>query len=119
MSRIRWFALPREHHSSRDGTLQVLAGRIRLPTGTQTLNAVAGDLLTVPADDHTLSAVEDSAVLLTVGLTLGKPDPAAVVTIARSLPGRGTESSARRSTRTTPGAATPAPTPSPQPSTRP
>jgi quercetin dioxygenase-like cupin family protein len=66
----------REHHSSRDATLQVLAGHIRLTAGTQTLDAVAGDLLTVPAEDHTLSAVENSAVLLTVGLALGRPEPA-------------------------------------------
>jgi len=67
-----------EHDSSREATLQVLAGWVRLTTATQSLEAVAGDLLTVPADAHTLHAVADSAVLLTVGLVLGKPDPVAV-----------------------------------------
>jgi quercetin dioxygenase-like cupin family protein len=66
----------REHHSSRDATLQVLAGRVRLTAGTQALEAGAGELLAVPAEDHALGAVEDSAVLLTVGLVLGGPEPA-------------------------------------------
>jgi quercetin dioxygenase-like cupin family protein len=57
-----------EHHSTREATLQVLAGRVRLTTGTQAAEAVAGDLLTVPTDSHTLDAVEDSALLLTVAL---------------------------------------------------
>lgn len=67
-----------EHNSPREATLQVLAGWVRLTTATQTVEAVAGDLLTVPAEAHTLDAVADSAVLLTVGLVLGKPDPVAV-----------------------------------------
>jgi quercetin dioxygenase-like cupin family protein len=64
----------REHESSREATLQVLAGRIRLTAGTLTREAAAGDLLTVPATAHTVSAVEDSALLLTVSLVLGGPD---------------------------------------------
>jgi quercetin dioxygenase-like cupin family protein len=63
----------REHPSAREATLQVLAGRIRLTAGTQTLEAVASDLLTVPAAAHTLFAVEDSALLLTVSVVLGAP----------------------------------------------
>jgi quercetin dioxygenase-like cupin family protein len=57
-----------EHDSTREATLQVLAGRVRLTIGTQAAEAVAGDLLTVPTDAHTLDAVEDSALLLTVAL---------------------------------------------------
>jgi quercetin dioxygenase-like cupin family protein len=57
-----------EHHSTREATLQVLAGRVRLTIGTQAAEAVAGNLLTVPAEAHTLDAVEDSALLLTVAL---------------------------------------------------
>jgi quercetin dioxygenase-like cupin family protein len=57
-----------EHHSTREATLQVLAGRVRLTTGTQVADAVTGDLLTVPNEAHTLDAVEDSALLLTVAL---------------------------------------------------
>jgi quercetin dioxygenase-like cupin family protein len=62
-----------EHHSSREATLQVLAGRVRLASDTQVAEAGAGDLLTVPAEAHTLDAVEDSALLLTVALVLGSP----------------------------------------------
>ncbi len=62
-----------EHHSPREATLQVLAGRVRLTNGTQVAEAAAGDLLTVPAEAHTLDAVEDTALLLTVALTLGSP----------------------------------------------
>jgi quercetin dioxygenase-like cupin family protein len=62
-----------EHHNPRDATLQVLAGRVRLIAGTQVLEPVAGELLAVPAEDHTLGAVEGSAVLLTVRLVLAPP----------------------------------------------
>ncbi|GAA1232925.1 hypothetical protein [Pseudonocardia alaniniphila] len=67
-----------EHDSSREATLQVLAGRVRLAAATRAVEAVAGDLLAVPADAHTLHAIADSAVLLTVGLVLGTPAPVAV-----------------------------------------
>jgi hypothetical protein len=46
------------------------------------VEALAGDLLTVPAEAHTLDAVEGSAVLLTVRLVLGKPEPVAVASDA-------------------------------------
>jgi quercetin dioxygenase-like cupin family protein len=69
-----------EHHSTREATLQVLAGRVRLTTGVQPAEAVAGDLLTVPADAHTLDAVEDSVLLLTVAL--GALDTVAVASSA-------------------------------------
>jgi quercetin dioxygenase-like cupin family protein len=75
----------REHQSSREATLQVLAGRIRLTAGPETLEATTGDLLTVPAAGHTLAAVEDSALLLTVSLVLGAPDPVATATGAVPL----------------------------------
>jgi quercetin dioxygenase-like cupin family protein len=74
---LRAGATLHEHDSSRQATLQVLAGRVRLIAGTQVLEPVAGELLAVPAEDHTLDAVEDSVVLLTVGLVLGAPDAAA------------------------------------------
>jgi quercetin dioxygenase-like cupin family protein len=64
----------REHPSPREATLQVLTGRVRLTAGTQTLEAGPSDLLTVPAAAHTLSAVEDCALLLTVSVALGAPD---------------------------------------------
>ncbi len=69
-----------EHDSTREATLQVLAGRVRLTISTQAAEAVAGDLLTVPTEAHTLDAVEDSALLLTVAL--GVLDTVAVATSA-------------------------------------
>jgi len=38
--------------------MRVLGDRIRLTTGTQTLKAITGDLLTVPAAPHMLRAVD-------------------------------------------------------------
>jgi quercetin dioxygenase-like cupin family protein len=64
-----------EHHSPREATLQVLTGRVRLSSDTQDVEAVAGDLLPVPGVAHTLDAVEDSALLLTVAVVLGAPEP--------------------------------------------
>ena len=75
----------REHQASREATLQVLAGRIRLTAGTQTLEAVTSELLTVPVAAHTVSAVEDSALLLTVSLVLGAPRAVAAATGAGSV----------------------------------
>jgi quercetin dioxygenase-like cupin family protein len=69
-----------EHHSTREATLQVLAGRVRLTIGTQAAEAGAGDLLTVPTEAHTLDVVEDSALLLTVAL--GVLDTVAVASSA-------------------------------------
>jgi quercetin dioxygenase-like cupin family protein len=57
-----------EHDSTLEATLQVLAGRIRLTAGGQVAEAVAGDLLAVPTQAHSLDAVEDSALLFTVAL---------------------------------------------------
>jgi quercetin dioxygenase-like cupin family protein len=65
-----------EHHSSREATLQVLAGCVRLTSDSRAMEAVAGDLLPVPGVAHTLDAVEDSALLLTVAVVLGAPEPA-------------------------------------------
>jgi quercetin dioxygenase-like cupin family protein len=75
----------REHQSSREATLQVLAGRIRLTAGPQTLEAITGDLLIVPAEAHTLSAIEDSALLLTVSLVLGAHASVAAATSAAQV----------------------------------
>ena len=70
----------REHESSREATLQVLAGRVRLTAGPETLDASAGELLTVSTTAHTLTAIEDSALLLTVSLVLGTPGTVAAAT---------------------------------------
>ena len=56
-----------EHDSPGDATVYVLQGRVRLRAGETDWEGAAGDLLSVPAARHTLDALEDSAVLLTVG----------------------------------------------------
>lgn len=42
------------------------AGRVRLSVGQHTWEGRHGDLLVVPGSSHSLQALEDSAVLLTV-----------------------------------------------------
>jgi quercetin dioxygenase-like cupin family protein len=44
----------------------ILRGRVRLSAADQFWEAVRGDLLIVPDHRHSLEALEDSAVLLTV-----------------------------------------------------
>ena len=57
-----------EHNSPGEATLQVLRGRVRLTTAGDSREAGAGDLLVIPPERHGLTAVDDSAVLLTVAL---------------------------------------------------
>ena len=57
-----------EHRSPGEATLQVLHGRVRLTTATDSREAVAGDHLVVPAERHGLAAVDDSAVPESVNL---------------------------------------------------
>ena len=56
-----------EHESPGEATLQVLHGRITLVAGDDRWNGSPGDLLFSPDSRHAVEAVEDSAVLLTVG----------------------------------------------------
>lgn len=56
-----------EHDSPGDATVHVLHGRVRLRAGDDGWDGSPGDLLIVPATRHRLDALEDSAVLLTVG----------------------------------------------------
>lgn len=49
-----------------DSTIYVLSGRVRMCAGNDSWEARAGSLLVVPDSSHSLEAVEDSAVLLTV-----------------------------------------------------
>ena len=55
-----------EHESPGEATLQVLHGHVRLTSGATSWEGTVGDLLVVPGERHSLAAVEDSCVLLTV-----------------------------------------------------
>lgn len=55
-----------EHESPGEATVLVLRGRVRLHSGDETWEGMAGDLLLVPPARHSLEALEDAAALLTV-----------------------------------------------------
>lgn len=57
----------REHENPGEATLQVLHGRVTLLAGEARWDCPSGDLVTIPDARHSLDAVEDSVVLLTVG----------------------------------------------------
>lgn len=60
-----------EHVSPGEATLYVLRGRVRLHACGTSWDGRAGDLLVVPEARHSLDALQDSAVILTVV----KPSP--------------------------------------------
>ncbi len=55
-----------EHENPGEATVLVLRGRVRLRSGADSWEGIAGDLLIVPPARHSLEAVEDAAALLTV-----------------------------------------------------
>ncbi|MFE1644280.1 cupin domain-containing protein [Microbacterium sp. P01] len=55
-----------EHENPGEATLQVLEGRVLLISGDVSWNGSPGDLMTIPDGRHSLDAVEDSVILLTV-----------------------------------------------------
>jgi quercetin dioxygenase-like cupin family protein len=55
-----------EHASPGEATLYVLRGRVTLTAGTESWEGRDGDLLVIPDAPHSLTAMADSAVLLTV-----------------------------------------------------
>ena len=58
-----------EHENPGESTVHVLQGRVRLQGNGQGWEGVSGDLLIVPDARHSLEALEDSVVLLTVAKT--------------------------------------------------
>jgi len=55
-----------EHENPGNATVQVLRGRGRVSSGDLSWEARSGDMIFVPDARHSLDALEDSAVLLTV-----------------------------------------------------
>ena len=63
-----------EHDSPGEATLQVLTGRVRLTAGDDAWEGEAGDIVPIPPARHTLDALADSAVLLTVHVRVPTED---------------------------------------------
>jgi quercetin dioxygenase-like cupin family protein len=55
-----------EHVNPGEATVHVLRGRVRLTAGTASWEGRQGDLIVVPDSPHSLEALEDSVILLTV-----------------------------------------------------
>lgn len=55
-----------EHQNPGEATVHVLAGRVRLDGPRASWEGSPGDLLVVPQERHSLTALADSSVLLTV-----------------------------------------------------
>ncbi|MFE9098646.1 cupin domain-containing protein [Streptomyces sp. NPDC007264] len=55
-----------DHENPGDATVLVLRGRVELRTGAASWTGAAGDLLVVPSARHSLEAIEEAAVLLSV-----------------------------------------------------
>ncbi|OEV04222.1 LuxR family transcriptional regulator [Streptomyces oceani] len=61
-----------EHENPGEATVLVLRGHVRLSSGDDAAEGGDGALLTVPQARHSLEALEDSAILLSVA---NQPDP--------------------------------------------
>lgn len=60
-----------EHESPGEATLQVIEGRVRLANSAASWEGSPGDHIVIPRTRHTLHALVDSVVLLTVVKTMG------------------------------------------------
>lgn len=58
-----------DHDNPGEATLYVLHGRVNLRSGDDSWEGSPGDLLIIPDARHSLEALENSAVLLTVAKT--------------------------------------------------
>lgn len=59
-----------EHESPGEATLQVLHGRVTLISDEATADGATGDFMVIPNSRHRVEAIGDSAILLTVAVSL-------------------------------------------------
>lgn len=64
-----------EHENPGEATVHVLQGRVRLIAGQNSWEGSGGDLIIVPDSRHSLEALEDSAILLTVAKKASPDSP--------------------------------------------
>lgn len=58
-----------DHANPGEATVHVVQGRVRLETGENAWEGALGHLIEVPNANHSLLAIEDSVILLTVVLS--------------------------------------------------
>jgi len=63
---LRSGTLMDEHENPGEATIQVLRGQVALNAGEASWTGRAGDLLVIPQAMHSLTAEDDSVILLTV-----------------------------------------------------
>src|SRR5690606_2900887 len=63
-----------EHPNPGQSTLQVLPGRVRRFSGAHSWDARTGDMIIIPEARHSLTALADSAILLTVVMNDDPPE---------------------------------------------